>query len=160
MVMRILIVSAVLTCVGCVSANSASRTFDIASNPATSGPELLAITFKEGRPRDGDALLESVTDLNFTEHALDRDLQIIKRFTQLQFQVSGTTDDKECAPDTCDALSLRRARLVHDWFLRRGVQDSSLKSPIGRADKAPITDNATEDARSANRRAIVDFVMN
>lgn len=138
-----------------VAARDAART---AASP-TSGPEVLAITFKEGRPREGDGLLESVSDARFTEHALSRDLEIISRFPQLTFQVSGTTDNKECAPEACHDLSVSRARLVNNWLLSHGIQSSALKQPIGRGDQAPLTDNASEDARSANRRAVIDLVI-
>ena len=106
-----------------------------------------------------DALLDSVTDIEFTKYALATDAEIINKVKQLKFQIAGTTDNRECSLEACNDLSLRRAQLVHDWLVSHGVAESRLKPPIGRGDQAPITDNATEDARSFNRRAVVDFLL-
>lgn len=157
--MRLILVLAIGSCGAC--STTASRDIDsrAALHPAASAPELLAVLFKEGHPNAGDRLTDAVTDPEFTENALARDAEIINRLTQLKFQVSGTTDNRECSAQECIALSLRRAQLVYDWLVAHGVQEKQLESPVGRGDQVPITDNITETARSANRRAIIAPVL-
>jgi hypothetical protein len=142
----------------CCATKASSPNDGVPRNPPAS-TELLAVLFKEGKPSAGDSLPEAVTDAEFTVSALKRDAEIINRVEALRFQVVGTTDNKECDAQECIELSLRRAKLVHAWLVNYGVSESKLKPPVGRGDQAPLTDNSTEAARSANRRAIVDFVL-
>jgi hypothetical protein len=129
------------------------------SNVPSSGPELLAVLFKEGRPLTTDTLMTAVTDPQWTVEALAKDAKIINSIPQLKFQVDGTTDNQECPATDCVSLSLRRARLTHDWLVSHGVPAPRLLAPRGMGSSTPLTDNATETSRSANRRAVVNYVL-
>lgn len=120
--------------------------------------ELLGVLFKEGRPRAGDSLLESVVDADISRFALEHDARIIKRVPQLRFYVVGASDPEECGGEGCNALSRRRARLVHEWLLGNGILSSAMETPVGVGSSRPLTDNSTEAARTVNRRAYIDFV--
>lgn len=157
--MWLILALAIGSCGACTTLESSTVESSATLYPAASAPELLVGLFKEGRPHAGDRLSDAVTDPDFTLSALARDADIINRFTDFEFQISGTTDNRECAAQECIELSLRRARLVYEWLVAHGVQETRLKPPIGRGDQVPLTDNSTETERSVNRRVIIDFVF-
>lgn len=120
--------------------------------------DLRGIEFKTSRPEIGGNLMESAkTPASVTIKLLQQDLEILKMISPMRAKVVGYTDDRECAGAACDALSLRRAQCVYDWFVQNGVSKLMLDGPEGHGSSMPIDDNETEAGRQRNRRAEVNL---
>ncbi|MGO1070782.1 OmpA family protein [Lysobacter sp. CA199] len=89
-------------------------------------PELQTVQFKSGRPGIGDDLFQSLLEPNIALQQMRENAKLIKRISNKQFNVIGSTDDVECAAVECDRLSQRRATAVVDWLIKHGVPKSSL----------------------------------
>ena len=136
---------------GCASQNK------FAQGPALS-VEFSVVLFKESRPAIGETLEESVTDVEWTRKALSHDALLISRVSHYKFRALGTTDTAECDPSECHELGMRRARLVQDWLIAHGVDQSRLLAPTSLGSSRPLTDNGDEAERSANRLGYVELV--
>ncbi|MEI7673217.1 MAG: OmpA family protein, partial [Deltaproteobacteria bacterium] len=55
-----------------------------------------------------------------------------------------------------DKLSARRASVVTDYLVRKGVDKGSVKT-LARGDHKPLSPNDTQDGRAANRRAEIQI---
>lgn len=124
--------------------------------PLMSGPEVAPIEFKSGVPSGAETVEQSVLD-EFDLRSLERDFVVIKTYKTLRFEVLGFTDDVECEGSECTALSLRRATLIRNWLLSRGVSADQLEEPVGHGSTMPIDDNGSEAGRSRNRRVEVNI---
>lgn len=115
-----------------------------------SGPDGISIHFKSGRPNTNDSLMSSIDD--FSKSALDKNIEILKRYPQLRVELLGFTDDRECSGKYCRELSTRRVQRVLDWILSSGIPRSSVVKVEGKSTEMPIGDNQTEEGRAINRR--------
>jgi OOP family OmpA-OmpF porin len=120
-----------------------------------SGPEMHAVSFKPGRPTDQDDFLAAVADPNEAVAALNHDIELIEAIPSASFAVIATTDNKECQAEECAMLSLRRARLVHDWLVSHGISPERLRGPVGRGNAMPANFESSEEERSIARSAQV-----
>ncbi|KAB8164379.1 OmpA family protein [Lysobacter maris] len=115
------------------------------------------VNFKPGQPVSGGALLESVAG-PCDQDALENDLELLKRMPpDIPLRVLGFTDSEECSALQCYELSLRRAQVLNDWLLSRGVPKSRLSAPMGLGSERPVGDNRMEDGRAQNRRAYISY---
>lgn len=81
---------------------------------------------------------------------LDSVILVLQEFDKTIIVVSGHTDSKGSV-DYNQALSERRADSVAEYLLDKGVVVARLET-IGFGEANPITDNATAEGRSLNRR--------
>ena len=97
------------------------------------------IRFAAGQP----ALLPAARE------PLDAVLAELNRDVGLTLLIKAFADAREPAPD---ALSTRRANVVVDWLVRRGVERGRLKA-LGCGTRRPLTFGEDESQRERNRRA-------
>ena len=115
--------------------------------------EFKRITFPEKRPRENESRSDIEVILGGEQRKiLNELLQALKENPIIGAKVVGFSDKHECKAAECDALSLRRARLVFDWFLKNGIPAAQLKGPKGESTEFPLDDGDTEDGRELNRR--------
>ena len=123
-----------------------------------SGPEMISIHFKQGRPAWGDEPLMSVIEDGYSGDALNRDLLIIKKYKHLRFEVLGFADREECSGAQCEELSLRRARSVFGWLVAHGVSKSALAEVAGHGADMPLDESGTKEGKAVNRRVEINIV--
>lgn len=123
-----------------------------------SGPEMISIHFKQGRPAWGDEPIMSVIEDGYSGGALNRDLLIIKKYKHLRFEVLGFADREECSDVQCEELSLRRAKSVFGWLVAHGVSKSSLTDVAGHGVNMPLDESGTKEGRTVNRRVEINIV--
>lgn len=99
---------------------------------AQASVDVVSIYFPEGRPRpdEGSGQLREMLDKDQFSSLVDL-FEEIRRRPRFGLIVYGFSDKAECLPSTCNALSLRRARVVYDWLLQSGLSDDQLKGPFG-----------------------------
>ncbi|QAU25052.1 OmpA family protein [Dyella sp. M7H15-1] len=68
-----------------------------------------------------------------------------------QIKIVGHTDSEEYSGRVCDALSLRRAKLVFHWMVANGVAKNRLLSPEGHGSAEPVANNEIPKVRARNR---------
>ena len=112
--------------------------------------------FRSGHPVEGESLESALASDEEIPVLLDA-VGILKNFPHIILEVTGHTDDSECIGLECEALSLRRARIVYDWLLAHGAPEEGLIGPLGRGPDYPIDYNSIEEGRSRNRRAEVNI---
>lgn len=109
-------------------------------------PDSLIIRFDQGgqglTPQAKDGLLQIFNSLN-----ADRALKV---------KVDGHTDNTGNV-DGNVILSIRRAKLVHDYLIHWGIPDERIVVQ-GYGGTRPIADNATKEGQAANRRVEVTLV--
>jgi OmpA-OmpF porin, OOP family len=89
--------------------------------------------------------------------ALDLVADALKTHPEIKrLEVAGHTDDKGTRDVNLD-LSRRRAEAVVTYLVSKGIDKARLGSNGYGPDK-PITSNATEDGRAANRRVQFDIL--
>lgn len=149
----------VLAITSCSSSIHKERRFITSSPVANSGPELRGIRFKPQRPTETDSLFEATEDPETAKAILSDNVQTINRFyTDYVFRVVGSTDNEECPSEQqCLVLSLRRARLLHEWLVNNGVSSRNLMEPTGFGKSRPIQDNTSPEGRRINRNAFIDL---
>ena len=145
----------VAICASCAVAKDASGGRGVP--PTLSGLEMAPINFNSGEPQAVKSLIPSL-DGEFAKQAIDRDLMIVKKYSDLRFEILGFTDNEECSPSECQKLSARRAEAVHSWMIANGASPSSFRRVEGLGAEMPIADNSTEEGRSVNRRVEVNQV--
>jgi OOP family OmpA-OmpF porin len=89
------------------------------------------------------------------EQFLDSLARELKAHPGWQLRIDGHTCSLG-SPETNEKVSLRRAQLVQQRLVRKGVPATQLRA-TGHADRYPIAPNDTEAGRAKNRR--VAFVM-
>jgi OmpA-OmpF porin, OOP family len=78
-------------------------------------------------------------------------LAFIKKYPGHKVSIEGHTDSL-ASEQYNQALSLRRATAVRDYFVKHGVTDISRMTVVGRGKSMPIADNRTPEGRFQNRR--------
>lgn len=86
---------------------------------------------------------------------LDRVVQLLTTNPTMEIAISGHTDNVGSAPFN-HQLSEDRSKAVMAYLIQKGIQAKRLKAK-GFGDTKPISDNATEEGRQANRR--VEFTI-
>lgn len=124
-----------------------------------SGLEPKSLFFKPGMPRDGSTLTESLSEPAHGLAGLQTNLALLRAMDLAAagylFQVTGDADSNECSGTECEALSLRRAQLVHRWLVNHGADPAVLIQPKGYGTSRPVA--GPEDPQN-NRRAQFDML--
>jgi OOP family OmpA-OmpF porin len=82
---------------------------------------------------------------------LDQAVDVLTRYPNVRVEVAGHTDST--GPDGYNqGLSERRARVVYDYLVGKGVDASRLAGPAGYGESRPIDTNDTKEGRQRNRR--------
>ena len=81
---------------------------------------------------------------------LDRVVLVLKKFSNLQLEVAGHTDNTG-APNTNTLLSAARAEAVRAYLIEKGISEERLAAK-GYGPDEPIASNDTAEGRRANRR--------
>ncbi|MFT4198854.1 MAG: OmpA family protein [Pseudoxanthomonas sp.] len=68
---------------------------------------------------------------------LDADVEVLKQFPQLRVQIDGHTDLCGSAASN-QKLSERRARMVYDYLVGKGIAASRLLGPVGYGETRPL----------------------
>jgi len=76
--------------------------------------------------------------------------QIMKDYPKLKVEISGHTDNKG-SNEYNKSLSMRRAQVVVDWLVKKGINKDRLVAK-GYGEEQPITTNDTNEGRQENRR--------
>ncbi|GEM_PF-1810101 len=87
---------------------------------------------------------------------LDNIADMMKSQPDLRAEVGGHTDNNVHFPEKNRLLSQRRAEVVRDYLVARGIESSRL-SAAGYGDTKPIVSNDTADGRAQNRRVELKF---
>lgn len=98
---------------------------------------------------------KSSLDLGAAAPYLDRVAQLLKEKAKGDVQLEGHTDNVGSAGFNM-TLSEKRAGVVRDALLQRGVSESRIKA-VGMGLTAPLAPNDTETGRKLNRR--VEIIM-
>src|SRR5262249_2285221 len=115
--------------------------------------------FKAGHPLIGESLENAVkAPAAREERGLEEDAQVLKEMPQARVEIVGFTDSHECLGRGCCELSLRRAKVVYEWFLAHGVPAENLESHRGRGSEMAIGDNNSASGRQQNRRTEVHMI--
>ena len=91
-----------------------------------------------------------------TEYLLQTAANTLKKHPDLQIEVAGHSDDVGNANQNV-GLSLRRAKMVRNYLIGFGVEESRLTYK-GYGEAQPIADNSTADGRATNRRVELRLV--
>lgn len=81
---------------------------------------------------------------------LERTVKVLEQFSEVRLEISGHTDNRG-ALEANAALSLRRAEVVRDYLVSRGL-DPARFTTVGRGADMPIESNETAEGRAHNRR--------
>ena len=119
--------------------------------------DLRGALFKAGHPVKGESLKASVADSE-TLVGLKRTLETLKRFPELQFEVSGHCDHYECSGAECNELALRRALLVYRFLLDGGIDPRRLTSLTEYGSSRHIA--GTRSEYKVNQRAEINITQN
>ncbi len=122
-------------------------------NEAVEGPDTAAkvleleyVTFETGSAELGPLSKYQLNDL----------ATYLKQNPTMRIQLAGHTDNTG-APEENMTLSENRARMVYDYLVEQGVEESRL-SAIGYGDTRPVDTNDTDAGREKNRRTEVRIV--
>jgi OmpA-OmpF porin, OOP family len=83
---------------------------------------------------------------------LDKTVALLNQYPTVKIAIQGHTDNSGTAVFNQE-LSENRAKACFDYMLSQGISRDRI-SYIGFGDTEPIADNATEDGRAKNRRAV------
>lgn len=87
--------------------------------------------------------------------SLDHTSTMMNELPSIEVELSGHTDDRE---KDAEELSLRRAQVLRQFLVERGVAGERMKVRGAGADE-PIGDNETESGRAMNRRVDVTLLV-
>jgi OOP family OmpA-OmpF porin len=115
------------------------------------------VNFKFDRPKKketniGPSLAEPTQD---SLAILDQTVDTLKRYPQVRVLVAGHTDNVGTA-EYNQSLSERRAKIVYDYLIAHGIDQSRLDPPVGYGLTKPIDTNDTAEGRARNRRTELD----
>jgi hypothetical protein len=130
----------------------------VLSSAGASTVQLASIDFKSGHPNPKESIVQATS---YTEETLNEVLETnaraLKEIPQLGAEITGFSDERECAGRDCDELSLRRAALVYQWLIEHGVPVSKLRGPSVGDRTFKLDNNDTERGRQLNRRVQFDL---
>lgn len=75
---------------------------------------------------------------------LDEALSILNRYEELKVEIAGHTDSKG-SKEFNDFLSQRRAQVVYDYLVSKGIAKSRLIGPTGYGESQPLVANTNPD---------------
>jgi len=90
---------------------------------------------------------------SIAEDQLERALNAMKNYPELEVEISGHTDSRGGRNWNME-LSQKRADSVKDWFVSKGISGSRITT-VGYGPDQPVAPNDTEEGRYENRR--IDF---
>ncbi len=83
---------------------------------------------------------------------------ILAPFTDNDLLITGHTA-RVGSEESCQELSLKRARAVADYLKKQGIQDEYHVFTRGKGSAEPIADNSTEAGRERNRRVEITIIQ-
>jgi hypothetical protein len=88
------------------------------------------VPFNEKMPSSKSSIQTSLFNYDVSVKVLKNDVGAINSSLVKGhlIKIVGFTDNKECTGSECEALSLRRAKLIYKWMLANGVQKKSLST--------------------------------
>lgn len=101
-------------------------------------------------PNDVSFDLNSATIRPEMRNVLDPFAEQLRGDPNARVTIVGHTDSSG-SPAVNDPLSVARANSVRDYLTSRGVPASHMQT-VGRGEREPVADNATESGRARNRR--------
>ena len=122
--------------------------------------DFFAIIFTPGRPTVTDTLTCAAQDIEWVEKAITHDLQLIRRVPQIKYQITGTTDGRECIGAECHELALRRANLFQAALVQAGALTEMFCQPKAVNTPWPSTYTPKSDDLEMGRRAFLEPVFN
>lgn len=90
----------------------------------------------------------------FTE--LEKIVQVMNDYPETMWKIEGHTDNTGTEKLNKE-LSLKRAKAVYDFFVKKGIDPSRL-SVYGYGSEFPVADNKTENGKLLNRRVTIVLV--
>jgi hypothetical protein len=133
--------------------------FLMPSQTLASGPDLIGLSYKRGRPIASDQLENSVINMASTDLAISHNLAVLRRVRELNYQITGYTDGIECLPSTCKELALRRAQAFRLALIRAGAPSTRICAPKAKITPWPPTYKPTPDELAFGRQANVEPVV-
>lgn len=86
--------------------------------------DFLSAGYTAGRPAVTDSFLDSVADKEAADRAISHNLRLMRRLPHVKYQITGSTDGRECSVSDCIELALRRARLFEAALVEAGAPTS------------------------------------
>jgi len=126
--------------------------------PNASFADFVPVIFKQAHPRnDGPFDASDGDEPELFSSIMDENLRLIKAQPKRRVRVIGSTDDSECVARECIYLSARRALVIEEWLIVRGVARSRFDPIMLLGENYPASENNGEDGRRRNRRAEIGF---
>lgn len=121
--------------------------------------DLKPLGFKEGMPRSTDTLENSLSSKNELV-VLASLVEFVKSHPDMVFDVTGATDENECRPVDCIALSVRRATMVVQYLFDNGVSPRQIGNVSGYGSSWPLVRNTTKNTIEENMRVEIHRIPN
>jgi flagellar motor protein MotB len=119
--------------------------------------QLASIDFQPGHPTPTESLADATSySVDILNQVIDTNSSALKEMPELGVEIAGFSDSSECIAQECNDLSFRRATLVYELLLGRGVPASKLRGPRGYGLQFPLEDGSSDKARRLNPR--VQFI--
>lgn len=115
--------------------------------------DLRGVNFKFDRPRTGEKNIAPTLQVPTADSIaiLDQAVDVLQRNPGTMVELEGHTDS--VGTDSYNlSLSDRRAQIVHDYLVSKGVPSSQITGVKGYGEANPIDTNDTADGRARNRR--------
>jgi OOP family OmpA-OmpF porin len=114
--------------------------------------DLQGVMFEFDRPRPGQERdINRAGLLPGSIEILDQAVEVLNRYPNIRVEVAGHTDSIG-SEEYNQRLSERRARVVYDYLVSRGISADRLVGPVGYGELRPIDTNDTREGRQRNRR--------
>jgi len=114
--------------------------------------DLQGVMFEFDRPRPGqENNIANAGLLPGSIEILDQAVEVLNRYPNIRVEVAGHTDSTG-PEDYNQKLSERRARVVYNYLISRGISADRLVGPVGYGELRPIDTNDTREGRQRNRR--------
>jgi OOP family OmpA-OmpF porin len=113
--------------------------------------DLRGVEFLFDRPKPGQTSVDNAGLLPGSIEILEQAVDVLTRYPNIKVEVAGHTDST--GPDAYNqGLSERRAKVVYDYLISKGIDASRLVGPNGYGETRPIDTNDTREGRQRNRR--------
>jgi len=98
------------------------------------------------------------SDLKGSAHdGLNQVVELLKAYPTNALRITGHTDATGSDAHN-QALSVRRAKAVADYFIKNGKIDKQRIKAVGYGKRRPVASNLTEEGRQQNRRVEIDIL--